>query len=394
MGKPRFNQRLGTISQAPNWILNDGKIVSFEPYIREMRIWAHHFAHIEILAPLENDDPYVNVAEYGFENVSFKFVHYSHSVKWYGPILRFVQLPAVWLTLCSFIIRHDVLLIRSPSHLGLYAHMIALILRKKSITKYAGLFAPFVGERQPSKIERWFIARVLRPPHFALVYGNIERKHLISFIPASISNTEIDDLKRLRQAGARTANGIAKFYSIGKLIPVKNYDLVIKALGMLKRDRPDFEWTYHLIGDGREREKLEQLAADWEIEPNIIFEGKLGFEEAMSQLARADFLIMPGTMEGWPKVIIESWAVGAVPVVADAGLSSAIIKDGINGYLFKPDPIGLKVKLMQITRNNSQNEFIRGNGWDKVHDFSIEKFSDGIVQICQEKLCLTPNPLP
>ena len=94
------------------------------------------------------------------------------------------QLPLVLFKLTVFVWQHEVLLIRSPSHLGLFAHLLVYLFRKRSVTKYAGYFGSYDEERMPSVVERNFIQRFLGPPHYVMVYGKHNKEHLISFIPA------------------------------------------------------------------------------------------------------------------------------------------------------------------------------------------------------------------
>ncbi len=385
--KLKFDYPLGTISQALNWRTPDNKIVSYEPYVREMRIWASLFRQVDIFAPLSNEKIRVTVSEYGFSNIDFSFVSYSNTIKWWGAILRFVQLPIVLGKLIVFIWNHDVLLIRSPSHFGLFAHILVWLLRKKSITKYAGYFSFFDGERMPSIIERNFIRWVLAPPHYALVYGPSNARHLISFIPAAISKPEIAFLKSLRN-DVSDANRKLTFYSLGKLTPVKNFELAIQSFGLLFRERPDLYWEYHLIGDGVELNSLTKLCEASGIKDRVFFEGKLSYDNSMRKLVSADIVIMPGVKEGWPKVVIEGWAVGAVPLVAEAGISSFIIKDSVNGFLFKPEPAALKNRLIDIFNDLHSLSGIKKTGWEEVERFSLEKFSSGIEDICRSKLNL------
>ncbi len=383
----KFNCRLGTISQALNWKMPSGEIVSYEPYIREMRVWASLFRQVDIFAPLSTDEIRVTVSEYGFSNLEFSFVSYSHSIKWWGAIVRFVQLPVVLIRLMSFIWNHEVLLIRSPSHFGLLAHIFVFLFRKKSITKYAGYFSFFEGERIPSIIERNFIEKMLGAPHYVLVYGQSKSEHLISFIPAAISKSEIDDLKSLRVQKDSTSGPLV-FYSLGKLIPAKDFDIAIEGLGLLFLEHPSFEWEYHLIGDGIELDTLVKLCKKYNISNRVFFEGKLSYDDSMRKLVTADVVIMPGRKEGWPKVVIEGWAVGAVPLVAEAGISSSVIQDGINGFLFKPEPIALKKRLKDIFDSLHSLPEIRRLGWNEVEHFSLEEFSNGIADVCRNKLKL------
>lgn len=381
----KFNYRLGTISQALNWRTASGEIVSYEPYIREMRVWASLFKQVDIFAPLSTEEIRMTVSEYGFQNIDFELVSYSHSVKWWGAIVRFVQLPVVLLKLFLFVWKHEVLLIRSPSHLGLFAHIFVYLLRKKSITKYAGYFSFFEGERIPSIIERNFIMKILRPPHYALVYGPSTSSHLISFIPAAISKAEIATLKALRREKVESQGKIV-FYSLGKLLRVKDFDLAIEGLGLLFQEYPTLNWEYHLIGDGPELDSLNELCKKYKISDRVFFEGKLSYENAMRKLVSADVVIMPGRKEGWPKVVIEGWAVGAVPLVADAGISSHIIRDTVNGFLFRPEPNALKERLVAVFKATNSLSEIRKTGWEEVEHFSIEEFSKGIEDICSNKL--------
>jgi glycosyltransferase involved in cell wall biosynthesis len=269
----------------------------------------------------------------------------------------------------------------------LFAHIFVFLLRKKSITKYAGYFSFFEGERIPSIIERNFIKKILRPPHYALVYGPSPSSHLISFIPAAISRTEISALKELRREKKEQKAKLV-FYSLGKLIPVKYFDLAIHGFGLFFQGYPSYEWEYHLIGDGVELDNLVELCKKYGISNRVFFEGKLSYEDAMRKLVSADMVIMPGRKEGWPKVVIEGWAVGAVPLVVEAGISSLIIKDKVNGFLFKPEPNALKEQLVAIFKATNSLSEIRKTCWEEVEHFSMEEFSKGIEDICRNKLKL------
>ena len=386
----KFNCRLGTISQALNWRTPSGKIVSYEPYIREMRVWAGLFKQVDIFAPLSTEEIRVTVSEYGFSNIEFDFVSYSHRISIRSTLHRLVQLPIALFKLFRFILKHDVILIRSPSHFGLFAHIFVFLLGKKSITKYAGFFSRFEGERIPSIIERNFIEKVIGPPHYVLVYGPSKGNHLIPFIPAAISHAEIRQLKSLRLTRAGAGDKLVLF-TLGKLMTVKGYDLPIRALGLLYQDHPELDWELHLIGDGVMLGDLQKLCVDLRIEDRVIFEGKLSYLDAMKKLTTADIVLMPGTKEGWPKVIIEGWAVGAVPVVVEAGISGQIIQHGMNGFLFQPNPEALKEVLLNIFGNIESLNEIRGKGWTEVERFSLEQFSKGVQEICQTNLGLKLN---
>ena len=50
---PRFDLRLGVLSQVPHWIGRDATPWAYEPYVREMRLWADLFTAVpELVASL------------------------------------------------------------------------------------------------------------------------------------------------------------------------------------------------------------------------------------------------------------------------------------------------------------------------------------------------------
>lgn len=387
MTSRRFPYSLGTISQAPNWRREDGKIVCYEPYVREMRVWARLFEHVDVFAPLSTDKISVTVSEYGFDNISFQLISYSHTIAWWGAIARLWQLPITLIKLTTFIWQHEILLIRSPSHLGLYAHLIVKVLRRKTITKFAGYFGPFQGERMPSIVERYILTNWLRPPNYVLVYGAADEPHLVSFIPAAISTEEIRQLRTLARREA-PGKGSKIFYSLGKLIPVKNYELAIHAFGLLRKEHPGLDWRYHVIGDGAQLEFFKQLVQDYGIEDRVVFEGKLSYHDSLQHIAAGDFVIMPGTKEGWPKVVIESWAVGAVPLVANSGIMPNVIRQGENGILFEPTAIALAEKLRAVLEGEFRLDSMRRVGFDEALNYTIETFESRVEELCEDKLGL------
>lgn len=380
----KFNYNLGVITQTRHW-KRDNEWVAYEPYIREMRIWADLFQKVDILAPLSQERILVNVNNYDRANVTIKSVYYETGIRSWGWLIRAIQLPLLFWKMFFFVARHEVILVRSPGHFGLLGNFLVWTLRKKSITKFAGYFGYFDGERVPSIIERWFIRNILKAPHYVLIYGPSVKSHLISFIPAVMSCNEISQLQALKM---RKVTESVLIYSLGKLIPVKGFSLPLKALGLLEKEQPELLWEYHLIGEGNQKEYLVNLVKELEISHKVFFEGTLPYQQAMKKLACADIVLMPGIKEGWPKVIIEGWTLGAVPLVAEAGISSMIIKDGVNGLLFKAEPVALKNKLTAIFSDIDLLSKIRERGNQEVRHFSTEEFSRRIEDVCRNKLKL------
>jgi glycosyltransferase involved in cell wall biosynthesis len=115
---------------------------------------------------------------------------------------------------------------------------------------------------------------------------------------------------------------------VGGLVPYKACDLAFRAAApLLRSDLARFT----VVGDGPERNRLEQLTRDLGIEKAVSFCGFLSHAETMQRLRSADVLVFPSVREFGGGVVFEALAVGVVPVVADFGGPGDIVHPAV-GY--------------------------------------------------------------
>jgi glycosyltransferase involved in cell wall biosynthesis len=89
-----------------------------------------------------------------------------------------------------------------------------------------------------------------------------------------------------------------------------------------------------LLITGRMDEECQALIADPALSPDS---RHLSFREAdrlPALYAACDFVAIPSLFEGFPNVLLESMAAGAVPIVSDAGAMGDVIKQGETGFVF------------------------------------------------------------
>lgn len=97
---------------------------------------------------------------------------------------------------------------------------------------------------------------------------------------------------------------------VGRLEWIKGFDLLVEALGAVRRTVPA---RLALVGDGTARADLEALAASLGLDGCVSFPGYR--ENPMPYMAAADLLVLPSRTEAWPNVIGEAMAIGT-PVLA------------------------------------------------------------------------------
>src|SRR5438876_9312975 len=103
---------------------------------------------------------------------------------------------------------------------------------------------------------------------------------------------------------------------VGGLIPCKACDLALRAAApLLRSDLARFT----VLGDGPERNRLEQLAKSLEVEKAVSFYGWVSHTEVLRRLRSADVMVFPSVRDFGAGVVFEALGTGAVPVVADFG---------------------------------------------------------------------------
>lgn len=116
----------------------------------------------------------------------------------------------------------------------------------------------------------------------------------------------------------------------------KNIDKVIKACKGLEC----FELT--VIGDGKERKKLEK------IDKNVIFTGRLPHDEVLAKMRNSDIFVLPSVGETFGMVYLEAMTSGCITVCTKGDGIDGIIKDRENGFLTEPNPESIKETLLNI----------------------------------------------
>ena len=115
---------------------------------------------------------------------------------------------------------------------------------------------------------------------------------------------------------------------VGRLVGLKNVPALIRAFEPLKGRA-----SLVIIGDGPERQKLAVLA------PEAVFTGMLAGDELLAWYNLIDIMVLPSTQEAYGAVTGEALMAGAKVVVSRKAGSSALVQEGVNGYVVDPNDI-------------------------------------------------------
>lgn len=383
----KLGKRLLVLSAAPHAFDLEGKPVSYEPYVREMNLWTEMFEQVDIYTLLSNYDEkqHHKFARFKDGNVSLKQLWSFDASKGFPQKIGLIlSLPIVFFQLLLILRKYDVVNIRNSGFFSIVLGIITRIFPKPTVTKWAGSYSTFEGESFITKLDRRVINWYHRK-HKVLVYDKVFKKHFVNFIPALMSRAEILEAKKMSEDKPAMSKRL-EIIAIGRMYWAKNFELIFDALHELKKDTSvDFNWHFHMIGDGNLRDKLEKMVDDFRLRDVVTFYGALPFTKAQPILAKSHVLIMPGEKEGWPKPIAEAWAHNVFPLGASRGNVPDIIDHHDKGIAFEPTRENLALSIKKA-HNYLVNKEEKPNFMTYAEDYSLESFQIRLTEVIKEIL--------
>ena len=128
--------------------------------------------------------------------------------------------------------------------------------------------------------------------------------------------------------------------SVGRLSKEKGYSDLISVFELIHRKNR--KAVLNIIGDGDERDSLENLTKEKKLTDNVVFHGFRNKEYVYSELNKSSVFLMTSYTESFGLVLLEAMNSG-VPCVAFSSANGAkeIISDQENGILIDQRDIGM-----------------------------------------------------
>lgn len=168
--------------------------------------------------------------------------------------------------------------------------------------------------------------------------------------------------------------------SVGNLIELKGHHLVIEALLHL----PDHQLL--IVGDGKEMQHLQTLAATLKVSGRVRFLGTLTHQQLVDIYNASDALVLASSREGWANVLLEAMACGTPVVATSICGTPEVVRSPKAGVLVtertaKGLADGIKALFAQYPKRQDTRHYAEQFSW---HDTVA-----GVYSVLDS---LTPNP--
>ena len=179
----------------------------------------------------------------------------------------------------------------------------------------------------------------------------LQRKYLLTAdrvirIPNGIDTSyyapDPEERRQVRKKlGFTEANMVVGFS--GRLDPIKNFDLLLHIFSSCVHEHPHLRLL--IVGDGPEKQRLETLCHDKDIQRSVVFTGQQ--EHVLPYLRAMDVFLLTSLREQMPMTILEAMAVGVPVIATSVGEIPHMIDDGVNGFVHRlDDPVEVFVQSL------------------------------------------------
>lgn len=309
--------RLLVVSHTPHY-RREGQLVGWGPTVRELSYLAELFDSLVHVAPVYDEPAPDSAQAYDSARVRVRPVRPAGGAGLSDKMAIVNQYPDYARAISREMAAADAVHVRCPANISLLA--LGLLRRAGGPAmrwvKYAGNWQPEAPDAWSYGLQRRWLRQNV---HRGMVTVNgrwpDQPDHIWSFDNPSLTDEE---LAEGQVAGPRHLSSPAELLFVGAMNDAKGAGRALDIARWLHDEGVAFR--LQMVGDGPDRPRYEQYGAEHGLH-EVIFRGWVPRDEIGAYYAGAHFVLLPSRSEGWPKVLSEGMAFGAVPI---AGAVSAI----------------------------------------------------------------------
>lgn len=368
----------------PHYV-REGAIVGWGPTVQEIDHLAELFTEVRHIACLHNEKAPASSLPYVSKRVEVLPLKPTGGTRLRDKFTILRLAPHYLHTIWKELPHADVVHIRCPANIPLLAIVVLAFARHpdKRWVKYAGNWRPFGPTAWSYTFQRWFLQHNM---HRGIVTVNgkwpDQPQHIFSFYNPCLSEQELVVAQKV--ASDKQLVKPIRLLFVGNLNKSKGVGRALEILARLRRR--DLDVTLDLAGDGPNRSDFIQLAQRLGVTDRAVFHGWLPRPALAPLYEKAHFMLFPSDSEGWPKVLSEGMAYGAVPVAGAVSSIPQILEQLAVGVACPPQDLEAFVSVIE-------NYVAHPERWKKesllgitsAQYFSYKSYLDAVCSMFEQK---------
>ena len=318
-------------------------------------------------------------------------------------VRKMLYMPYHAWQLKQYVKTHNIALVQSYLFRANFVNLISSLLGSTQVIQVVNrsVVSRFFKEGLSGKINL-FLIRYLYPKADMIIHISMQMKddfnrHFFTRKNENVIYNPYDIKTVLYQANEATEDFRFESHkryiiTVGRLIPLKRFGDVLEAMSRL-----DSDIELILLGDGKERNRLENQANELGIKKRVHFLGQV--ENPFKYIKKSDVFISSSSVEGFPNVLLESMLCETVVISSDClsgpreilapnSNSAKRLSKGMElsefGILYAVgDTIALVEALRSILEDHALLYHYQERAFSRAKEFSV----DSIASKYREVLC-------
>ena len=173
--------------------------------------------------------------------------------------------------------------------------------------------SPFPLPSFKSDYHKWLIPPLDQADAVLAVGNNLIKELAEKDVKADLTINFID--LDFFQLSAPEKREVINVFALGRMVPQKGFDHLIKALGGIK----DRNWQLRIGGSGPMLKSLKKLSRKYKIKQKVSFLGELDQNQVVDEMQNCDFFVLSSRHESFGVVLLEAMACGKPVLVTRCG---------------------------------------------------------------------------
>lgn len=168
--------------------------------------------------------------------------------------------------------------------------------------------------------------------------------------------------------------------SVGELSDRKNHIIGIKVIQQLKKEYPEINFRYLIVGNGVNFEKYQKYIKENYLEDNVKLLGRRSDIAELNMMS--DIFLFPSLQEGLPVALMEAIAGGKVIICSNIRGNNDLIRDKENGLLYdNPNINELKEKIKFFLFDKKLDKNFKEYNLEFIKKFDLEEIEKEMRKI-------------
>jgi glycosyltransferase involved in cell wall biosynthesis len=214
--------------------------------------------------------------------------------------------------------------------------------------------------------------------NYLLISKEISKEFKISIVYYGFDH-EVDNLSDSNKLTNEKLNSTKNFKlgTIGRLVPGKNYPVMLKAIERVVGVYPTVE--FFIVGAGNSDQELIKLCKDLKIENNVIW---LGRTEHISEfLSKIDLFIFASKGEGFGLVLLEAMLANKPILAANNSAIPEVLGLNYKGLFSTVDYKFLSDKVIELINNQTKFDSLVSGYKEQIKLFDSVDMADKVLRV-------------